>query len=241
MQKESRKGVLYGVGVGPGDPELMTLKAVRVIEEADLIVLPAKNRENCYAYRIAKETVPEIAGKMILCKEFPMIKDRKRLYEVMDGIYEELAVYLLKGQNVALLTIGDPSVYSTYMAIHRRAAADGFGTEMISGVTSFCAVAARLGIPLGEGGEQIHILPGTYDIEQTRHMPGTRIYMKSGSKLSELKKFLAEESKEHALTIYSVSNCGLENEQVSVGLEQMDTDSGYLTVVIVKEEKNKRQ
>jgi sirohydrochlorin cobaltochelatase/precorrin-2/cobalt-factor-2 C20-methyltransferase len=228
-------GILYGVGVGPGDPELLTLKAVRIIRESDLLLLPTEEKEKSYAYQIAKQVLPEIDSKEILCHHFPMVKDRTILEQAQDEIYQIVKFHLDQGKQIAFLTIGDPGVYSTYTYIHQRALADGQKAMIINGIPSFCAVAARLGIPLGEKKEQIHVIPGTYDIWETDRLSGTRIYMKSGKALGELRHFLEQESREKNLDIYGVTNCGMETERVFYGLDEMQAENTYLTTVIVKE------
>ncbi len=240
-------GILYGVGVGPGDPELLTLKALRCIRESDVVILPSEPKEECYAYRIVKQVYPELDEKEILCKPFPMIKDKAILKQVHDRIYEEVIRLLDADKTVAFLTIGDPSVYSTYSYIHSRVMAlpaDMPGqyhgrAEMVSGIPSFCAAAASLGISLGDNKEEIHIIPGSYDISGTLERKGTRIYMKSGRKLAELKKALQEYEGIGKLEVYTVENCGMVNERISSGIEHMDIDSSYLTIVIVKERAGK--
>ena len=232
-------GVLYGIGVGPGDPELMTLKAINTIKACDIIAIPAVSKEECYAYSIVQAVLPEIEKKQIMCTPFPMIKDKEKLTISHNKIYSDIVCELEDGKNVAMLTIGDPSVYSTYMYIHKRVMQAGFMTVMISGVPSFCAVAARLGISLGEKDEEIHIIPAAYDVRESLGFHGTRIYMKSGKKLEELLRVLREsmqdkESRAHQ-DIYGISNCGMENEQVYCGLDELEQAKGYLTTVIVKE------
>ena len=229
-------GVLYGIGVGPGDPELMTLKAINTIKACDIIAIPAVSKEECYAYSIVQAVLPK---KQIMCTPFPMIKDKEKLTISHNKIYSDIVCELEDGKNVAMLTIGDPSVYSTYMYIHKRVMQAGFMTVMISGVPSFCAVAARLGISLGEKDEEIHIIPAAYDVRESLGFHGTRIYMKSGKKLEELLRVLREsmqdkESRAHQ-DIYGISNCGMENEQVYCGLDELEQAKGYLTTVIVKE------
>ena len=191
--QQPEKGMLYGIGVGPGNPELMTLQALETIQKCDVIVLPAVSKEECYAY-------------------------------------------LMQGQTVGLLTIGDPSVYSTYIYMHKRAIKEGWSAEIISGVPSFCAVAARLGIPLGEKEEEIHIIPGSYEVQNTLQYQGTRVYMKSGKKLQELLEILRMQEKQDGKTleVYGVSNCGMDNEKVYRGLSELEAARGYLTTVIVK-------
>ena len=232
-------GVLYGIGVGPGDPELMTLKAINTIKACDIIAIPAVSKEECYAYSIVQAVLPEIEKKHIMCTPFPMIKDKEKLTISHNKIYSDIVCELEDGKNVAMLTIGDPSVYSTYMYIHKRVMQVGFTAVMISGVPSFCAVAARLGISLGEKDEEIHIIPAAYDVRESLGFHGTRIYMKSGKKLEELLWVLREsmqdkESRVHQ-DIYGISNCGMENEQVYCGLDELEQAKGYLTTVIVKE------
>ena len=147
---DEQSGILYGIGVGTGNPKQMTLQELEVIRECDLIVIPAVSKEECYAYSIAEQAYHEISEKPVLCMPFPMIKDEGKLEISHNKIYENIEGYLSKGQKVGMLTIGDPSIYSTYMYMHKRAEANGWRAQIISGVPSFCSVAARLGISLGE-------------------------------------------------------------------------------------------
>ncbi|MBS4995370.1 MAG: precorrin-2 C(20)-methyltransferase [Roseburia sp.] len=232
-----KNGILYGIGVGPGEPELMTLKALRIIRSCDVIVLPAASKEACYAYKIAYEVCPEIEEKILLCMPFPMIQDEEELELAHEKNYHEIEDYLCEGKNVGMLTIGDPSVYSTYLYMHHRAVKAGFQSVMISGVPSFCASACRLGISLGEKNEEIHIIPASYSIEEALKYSGTCIYMKSGRHLKELLAGLREQQeKGRRLRAYGVANCGMENEQVYQGLEELEKAEGYLVTVIVKME-----
>jgi len=234
QSSQGKKGVLYGIGVGPGKPEMMTIKAQRVMEACDVIVLPAVSPAECYAYRIAEQVCPNIKEKALLCMPFPMIRDEQKLALAHDRIYGAIADYLRQGQQVGLLTIGDPGVYSTYMYMHKRALAEGWDARMISGVPSFCAVAARLGISLGEKTDEIHIIPAAYEIADTLSYKGTRVYMKSGRKLEELLKALREDPRTADCQVCGVSNCGMEDERVYYGLDELAGASGYLTTVIVK-------
>ena len=113
-------GILVGVGVGPGDPELLTIKACRALKACDLLVLPAKTKEKCYAYQIAVQAVPQLAEKACLYMDFPMIKDQKDLDAQMDQNTKEIISWLKKNENIVFVTIGDPSIYATYHYIHRR-------------------------------------------------------------------------------------------------------------------------
>ncbi|SHO44234.1 precorrin-2 C(20)-methyltransferase [Anaerocolumna xylanovorans] len=230
------RSILYGIGVGPGDPELLTLKALRCIKESDVIILPSQPKEECYAYNIVKKVYPQIDEKEIVCLPFPMIKEKEKLKKAHDEIYGRIAEYLAEQKAVAFLTIGDPCVYSTYSYIHTRVTEDGGNAVIINGVPSFCAVSGALGISLGDNKDEIHIIPASYDIMDTLNLKGTRIYMKSGEKLKDLKEALLKHGPEK-YEVYAVSNCGMENEKIRIGLNSLDEKSGYLTVVIVKEKK----
>lgn len=148
-------GVLYGIGVGPGDPELMTLKAINTIKACDIIAIPVVSKDECYVYGI---------------------------------------------------------------------------------VPSFCAAAARLGISLGEMMDEIHIIPASYDVRDTVGYGGTCVYMKSGKKLAELIEVLrtGDAIRKNKMTVYGVTNCGMESERVYRGLDELTEAKGYLTIVIVK-------
>lgn len=106
-----------------------------------------------------------------------MTKEEEKLRRAHEEIFARIASYLTEGKIVAFLTIGDPSVYSTYGYIHRRVAAWGGNVKMISGVPSFCAAAASLGISLGDNRDEIHVIPGSYEVEETMALSGTRVYM----------------------------------------------------------------
>lgn len=223
---------LYGIGVGVGDPELLTLRALRCIRESDVIILPAKSRETCHAYAIVRQVYPEIDEKTVSCFSFPMTKDLNEWKQAHDEVYTHIVEYLRQGKTVAFLTIGDSCVYSTYSYIYERACADGWQASYVNGIPSFCAAAARLGIPLAENKEEIHIVPASYGIEESLRWHGTKIYMKSGRSLKKLKQILLQRND---VIVYTVSNCMMEQEKIAYSAEEIEEDSGYLTLVIVKE------
>lgn len=228
-------GKLYGVGVGPGDPELMTLKAVRCIQHCPVIAIPTADKAACMAYRIALQEIPEIAGKECVSVVMPMTKDRQLLAQSHEAGAAALAEVLSAGKNIAFLTIGDPTVYATYMYIHQRIRAKGFETQIISGVPSFCAAAGRLGVSLAETGEQMHIIPASYDIEAAMKLPGTKVLMKAGKKMPQVRELLQEQPQQ----IMMVENCGMADEHVWTDVSKMPEQPGYYTLVIVKEKENR--
>ena len=125
MKNTEKTGILYGIGVGPGDPELVTLKAVRIVGACDTVILPAKSKEDCIAYGIMKEACGKIAEKELICMPFPMTKDESRLTAAHEQICLGIKKLLDNGRQVAFLTIGDPTVYSTYQYIHKRVVKGG--------------------------------------------------------------------------------------------------------------------
>ena len=229
------RGTLYGIGVGPGDPELITLKALKCLEKSDVIILPAAPKEECYAYQIVYRVYPEIEEKKVLCMPFLMSKNKEELTDSHRQIYEYISTLLEQGKTICFLTIGDPSIYSTYSYIHKKERSRGGYPVMISGVPSFCAAAAAMGISLADNKEQIHIIPASYEIEETLYLKGTKVYMKSGKQLRKLKQMLLNKEGEGKHIVYSISNCGMPNERLVCGAENIDEDNRYLTTVILKE------
>lgn len=154
-----QKGTAYGVGVGPGDPELMSLQAVRLIRENQVIAVPGRTVEKSMAYRIAVQSVPELTKKELIPLYMPMVRDREQMELHHRRNAATLERYLDQGRNVVYLTLGDPTIYSSFSYLQRILERDGYPVELASGIPSFCAAAARLRLPLAEGNEALHILP----------------------------------------------------------------------------------
>ena len=218
------KGTLYGVGVGPGDPELMTLKAVRMIRENEIIAVPGADVKETVAYKIAVQAVPELEEKELLPIYMPMThaKGAKALEACLD-----------QGKNVVFLTLGDPCVYSTFSYLQHRVEADGYHTELVSGITSFCAAAARLNISLSEWNEQLHIVPAVHRLDSELTESGNYILMKSGKKMNQVKEILAKSGRD----VLMVENCGMPEEHIYHGVEEIPDDAGYYSLIIAKEHK----
>lgn len=224
-------GCLYSIGVGPGDPELMTLKAVHTISKCPVLVLPAESRQKCVAYQITRQILPEIDEKEAVCLVMPMTKDKEKLERNHEEGAVKVAQILEEGRDAAFLTIGDPTVYATSMYIHQRVAQMGYQTQIISGVPSFCAAAAKLGVSLGEKQEQIHVIPASYDIEMAMQLSGTKILMKAGKKMPFVKQCV----KKHQGWAAMVENCGMPDEHVWINPDSMPDQPGYYTLVIAKD------
>jgi len=155
----SKLGKFYGIGVGVGDPENITVKAAKRLHEVDVIVLPeAKSGEGSTAFNIVKEYVKPEVEQLFL--EFPMIRDVEARKVFRKNNADVISAELEKGKNVAFLTIGDPMTYSTYTYVLEHIS-DDVEVETIAGITSFNSIAARLNIPLMIGDEDLIIIPGS--------------------------------------------------------------------------------
>lgn len=224
-------GILYGIGVGPGDPELMTLKAVRLIQENEVVAVPGKNAKETTAYRIAVQAVPELEKKCLLAIDMPMVMDRAKMDLSHEAAADRIEAVLKMGKNVVFLTLGDPTVYSTYVYIQKKMIERGYRTELVSGIPSFCAAAARTNIPLAAWNEQIHIIPASHCLQEGFPASGNYILMKSGKKIKQVKEILRESGRE----IIMVENCGMEGEKVYYGAEHIPDDAGYYSLIIARE------
>lgn len=225
------KGTLYGIGVGPGDPELLTVKAARLIRECDLVAAPDSGTSPQVALDIARAYIGE---KPVISLHLPMIRDEAELAACREAAAATICEHLEAGKTVVFLTLGDPTVYATYTYLHKRVAARGYAAEIVPGVPSFCAAAAALGEPLCEGGEPLHVLPASYEgAERALLLPGTKVLMKSGSKLPDALARLKERGLLQRAML--AERVGLKGERLLRSLNGDET-SGYFSVIIVKDE-----
>ena len=231
-------GKLYGVSVGAGDPQLMTVRAVRILESCGVLAVPRTNGENTLALSIAEQAA-DIKDKRVIYLDFPMTRDK----QILNGNYGRITQLLceeLKENDVAVPVLGDISVYSTFSYIAERIAENGFDVEICAGVTSFCAAAAELKLPLCFGNEPLHIIPyGCKDFEKLLDVRGTKVIMKTGNNSEELadlvhRKGLAEYTS-------AVENCGLPNEKIYHSLDEIKDELGYFTVFIVHDKEKQHE
>ncbi|MCX7615459.1 MAG: precorrin-2 C(20)-methyltransferase, partial [Clostridiales bacterium] len=148
---------------------------------------------------------------------------------------EIICAELNKGLNLAFVTLGDPTIYSTYMYVHRLVLEKGYPAKIINGIPSFCAAAARLNISLCDGKDALHIIPASYDgTDELLHLKGTKVLMKSGKSVLEVK----EKLKQLGLIDRSkmVECCFMENEKIYEDMNDLEECSSYFSIIIVKGE-----
>lgn len=233
-------GIFYGVGVGPGDPGLLTLKAINVIKEADVIIAPkTEKKQESLALTIAKPFLKDDVDIVKLV--FPMVSDSNTLLEAWDSNKKIILNLLSEGKKVVFLTLGDPMFYSTYIYVYRLLEDCGYPIETIPGVTAFCAIGSRLGYPLVEGDDILSVIPATMDEEKldkalasSDNVVLMKVYKNFPQVLQKLKqRGLAENA-------VMISRCGLEDEQVIYNLQDMDENHqlNYLSTIISRRKKS---
>ncbi len=231
---EHRKGMFYGVSVGPGDPELLTVKAIRLLERVPVIAAPQTKSGAMLAYDIARQAV-DLSEKTVVPLQFTMERSESKLRAAHAAAADAVAEYLECGQDVAMLNLGDVSIYATYSYLMEILNQRGYETCMIPGVPSFCACAARLGISLTEMHQPLHIAPGSIEIDGILEMPGTKILMKSGKQLPKVLRALDDAGLRDRSAM--VRSCGLPEEAVYPNLAEFPDgeQAGYFATIVVKE------
>ena len=178
------KGTFYGVSVGPGDPELLTLQAVRLIRQCPVLAAPQTASGQMLALDIARRALGDaLDGKTIVPLHFAMSRDPAVLAASHRQAARAVRPFLDAGQDVAMLNIGDVSIYATFGYLQEILQAEGYATAMAAGVPSFCAAAARLNVPLTGGMDTpLTIAPGGW-ADRVLETPGTKVLMKTGRQL----------------------------------------------------------
>ena len=231
-------GTFYGIGVGPGDPELLTLKAAAVLARCRHVFVPkAKMSADSVALQIAKQHL----GKDAVIHEllFPMLTDREELSRHWSDAAAQIAPVLQASEDACFLTLGDPLLYSTYIYLLRelKQQLPDANTITVPGITAFCAVAALTQFPIGEGKQPVTIVPTDDDLEPVRRATetgGTVVLMKIGDRLQDILKLLDETGLIERAVF--VARAGQEGQQIETDLrklKQADAKAGYLSIILV--------
>jgi precorrin-2/cobalt-factor-2 C20-methyltransferase len=231
-------GTLYGIGIGPGDPELITLKGARLISACrNLFVPKARTASESVALAIARPLVgPEARIEEII---FPMTADCEKLAERWDEAAARVAQVLTAGEDACFLTLGDPLLYSTYIYLLRalRRIIPDLRAVTVPGITAFGAAAALAEFPVGEGREPVTICPAADDLTAVRQalaQGGTVVLMKIGKRLQEVLDLLDAEGLLDKSVF--VSRATMEDERIETDLRRLKAEgpeAGYLSIILV--------
>lgn len=232
-------GKLWGIGLGPGDPELVTVKAARLIAAADVVAFHSARHGRSISRGIAEPYLrPGQIEEHLVYPVTTETTDHPGGYQgAIDEFYEQaaarLAVHLAAGRSVALLAAGDPLFYSSYMHMHRRLA-DRFEAEIVPGITSVSAASAALGTPLVEGEQVLTVLPGTLPVDElTRRLRDTEAaaIMKLGRTYPGVRQALADSGR--LADAYYVERASSTRERVLPAADVDDADVPYFAITLV--------
>jgi precorrin-2/cobalt-factor-2 C20-methyltransferase len=227
-----KKGKLFGIGVGPGDTDLLTIKAAKILRNVDVVCSPrSAESKNSLALSIVQPVLNErFDDYEILDPLFPMVEDKLTLNRYWDKAAESVSKKLNNGKDVAFITLGDPTIYSTFSYVAKRLIELSFEIEVIPGVTSFTGCAAAAGISLGEKDEIVVIVPKVDDrLARIMEYGDTFVIMKTSRHSKALEEIVSNDKR--AKSIISVQNCSMQNENVFEGFSK---DKKYLSTTIVK-------
>ncbi|MEG2174950.1 MAG: precorrin-2 C(20)-methyltransferase [Oscillospiraceae bacterium] len=224
------KGKLYGVSVGPGDPELMTLKAVSCIRKCPVLAAPRTSGGNSLALKIASGGV-DISDKHIEYLDLLMTRDHDKLTESYGAAADCIAVHLDAGRDVSVLNLGDASLYSSYSYLCQILLERGYEAETIPGVMSFSACAALLNRSLTDMDMPLHILPASLpNLASALSLPGGKVLMKSGHALPQIKHLLHQLGLAERSVI--VTDCGLPTQCTFHKIDEATSESYFTTIFI---------
>ena len=189
---------LICVGCGPGDPELLTVKAVKSIKNADVIMCPtSKEGKPSMALSVVSSIVDEANKQQIVNLVFPMTKDKEILENTWKKNARILADSVISGKKVVYLTVGDPYLYSTWIYLHREITKEHpeIKITVIPGIVSMFTFASKVGISLAEGAEKMAVIPSCYDLSRVKEIAkncDTMVFLKDGHYFDQVIKLLRE-------------------------------------------------
>ncbi|MDH4185071.1 MAG: precorrin-2 C(20)-methyltransferase [Nitrospinota bacterium] len=232
------QGILYGIGVGPGDPELVTVKGARLLGQARHVFAP---KARIKAESVALKIIERYVGKDTKVTElvFPMTADQEELENKWDQSAATIAQCLAGGEDACFITLGDPLLYSTYIYLVRalRKIMPQVAVVTVPGIMAINSVAALANFPLGEGRERVTIVPAADDLAEVRsavESGGTVALMKIGKRLGPVLELLEELGALDEAVF--VSNSGMESQRVELDLRKLKGETeqaGYLSTILL--------
>ncbi len=235
---------LIAVGCGPGDPDLLTVKAVKAIQNADIIMCPtSKEGKPSIAFSVISSILDKTKNQEIVNLVFPMTKDKETLESTWEKNSKILAEGVLAGKNVVYITIGDPYLYSTWIYLHRKISKNHpeIKITVIPGIVSMFTFAAKVGISLAEGAEKFSVIPSCYDLSQVKEIAknsDTMVFLKDGRYFDQVIKLLKESGFSDDSIFAIGQDLDTKNEivkKLTLGEVTKDTlTSKYFSILVVK-------
>jgi len=235
---------LIGIGVGPGDPDLLTVKAVKAIQNADIIMCPASNEDRpSIALSVVSSLIDKSKNQEIVKLIFPMTKDKDVLKATWKKNAKIMAEKVLLGKNVVYLTVGDPYLYSTWIYMHKDLKENypEMDISVIPGIVSIFTFAAKVGISIAEGSEKVAIIPSCYDLSSVKEIAKyteTMVFLKDGRYFDQVIKVLKEAGFPDDSIFAIGQDLGTENEiirKLTLGEVNDGTlTTKYFSILVVK-------
>ena len=228
-------GIFYGIGVGPGDPELLTVKAINAIKKVDVLIAPkTEKKDGSVALSIARPYLKDEVE--IVYQVFPMVKGFADNTEAWEENKSEILELLRAGKNVAFLTLGDPMFYSTYIYVYRLLEHEDVEIITVPGVPAFAAIASQIGTPIVEGDDVLAVIPATASPDKIQNALAAAdnvVMMKVYKNFSDV----AHQLSAHGLAKNAVlvSRAGLDGEQVIDDImAHRDEKLNYLSTILTR-------
>jgi len=225
-------GTLFGLGVGPGDPELITLKAVRILQSSPVIAYPAPDTGDSMARAIAAPHIPD--GRQEIIIRTPMIAGKFPANDVYDHYAKDISGHLDEGRDVAVLCEGDPFLFGSFMYIFERLS-DRFPIEVVPGVSSIGACAAAAGAPLVSRNQVLSIVPAPLaekDLEARIAVADAVAIMKVGRHLEKVRRVIDRLGLTEAAQY--VERATLPNQKVSALAQLNDASAPYFSMILIR-------
>ena len=235
---------LIAVGCGPGDPDLLTVKAVKAIHNADIIMCPtSKEGKPSIALSVISPILDKTKNQEIVNLVFPMTKDQETLEATWKKNSKILAEGVLSGKNVVYITVGDPYLYSTWIYLHKEISKNypEIKITVIPGIVSMFTFASKVGISLAEGAEKVSVIPSCYDLTQVKEIAknsDTMVFLKDGRYFDKVIELLKESGFSDDSIFAIGQDLDTENEivkKLTLGEVNDDTlTSKYFSILVVK-------
>ena len=235
---------LIGIGVGPGDPDLLTVKAVKAIQSADTIMCPASNEDRpSIALSVVTPLIDKSKNQEIIKLIFPMTKDKDVLEKHWKENARIMADKVLSGKNVVYLTVGDPYLYSTWIYMHREIEANHpeMKISVIPGIVSMFKFASKVGISIAEGAEKVAIIPSCYDLSSVKEIAKNSevlVFLKDGRYFDQVIDLLRESGFPDDSIFAIGQDLGTDHEiirKMKLGEVNDDTlTTKYFSILVVK-------